>query len=227
MTIEWGKKTLNGFEGFFWLGEAFKNSKPHYFFDRMSYTKPVGPAAKKVLEAALFMSPKALPIEEMAKVIENESLLETHRIAKELLTEFNGRDSALEIVDLSGSFQMKVRSDFEENVQHMAASSEFNKSVQKTLALIAFKQPIKQSLVIKLRNNKGYDHVHLLLEKGLVSKSPFGRTFLLKTTKKFLEQFGKNALKGNEEALAKELGAQLTQETANFDDSALDVPGKP
>src|SRR3989344_5452301 len=190
MTIEWGKKTLNGFEGFFWLGEAFKNSKPHYFFDRMSYTKPVGPAAKKVLEAALFMSPKALPIEEMAKVIENESLLETHRIAKELLTEFN-------------------------------------KSVQKTLALIAFKQPIKQSLVIKLRNNKGYDHVHLLLEKGLVSKSPFGRTFLLKTTKKFLEQFGKNALKGNEEALAKELGAQLTQETANFDDSALDVPGKP
>ncbi len=193
----------------------------------MGYSKPDGPVAKKILEAALFMSPKALSTEELAKTIENESLLETHRLVKELCEEFNARDSALEIIDLSGSFQMKVRSDFEENVQHFAATSEFNKSIQKTLALIAFKQPIKQSLVIKLRNNKGYDHIHVLLEKGLISKSPFGRTFLLKTTRKFLEQFGKNALKGSEEQQAKELGAQLTQETANFDDSALDVSQAP
>ncbi|MDO8624496.1 MAG: SMC-Scp complex subunit ScpB [Candidatus Diapherotrites archaeon] len=192
----------------------------------MAFSKPSSSpqTAKKVLEAALFMSPKALPIEELSTLIESGSLLETHRLIKELVSEFNARDSALEIVDLSGAFQMKVRTDFEENVAHLAATSELNKSVQKTLALIAFKQPIKQSLVIKLRNNKGYDHVHLLQEKGLVSKTPFGRTFLLKTTKKFLGQFGKNALQGsNEEQAAKELGAQLTQETANFDDSALDA----
>lgn len=189
----------------------------------MAYSKPIGENAKKVLEAALFMSPKALSVEELAKIIENDSLLETHRLMKEEMAKFNSADSALEIVDLSGSFQMKVRSDFEENVQQLAATSEFNKSIQKTLALIAFKQPIKQSLVIKLRNNKGYDHIKNLHEKGLVSKTPFGRTFLLKTTKKFLEQFGKNALKGSEEQAAKELGAQLTQETAAFDDSHLDI----
>ncbi len=178
--------------------------------------------AKKVLEAALFMSPKALSIEELAKAIRNDSLLETHRLVKELLQDFNSRDSALEIVDLSGSFQMKVREEFEEDVQHLAASSEFNKSIQKTLALIAFKQPIKQSLVIKLRNNKGYEHVKILHEKGLVSKQPYGRTFLLKTTKKFLGQFGKNALKGETEADAKQIGEALTKATENFDDSYLD-----
>lgn len=178
--------------------------------------------SKKVLEASLFMSPKALTIEELARAIKRDSLLETHRLVKELLQEFNVRDSALEIVDLNGSFQMKVRAEFEEDVQHLAAASEFNKSVQKTLALIAFKQPIKQSLVIKLRNNKGYEHIRVLQEKGLVSKVAYGRTFLLKTTKKFLEQFGKNALKGETEADAKKIGEALAEATKNFDDSFLD-----
>ncbi len=183
--------------------------------------------AKKVLEAALFMSPKALTVEELSKAIRNDSLLETHRLVKELLQEFNSRDSALEIVDLTGSFQMKVREEFEEDVQHLAASSEFNKSIQKTLALIAFKQPIKQSLVIKLRNNKGYEHVKVLHERGLVSKVPYGKTFLLKTTKKFLEQFGKNALKGESEVDAKQIGEALTKATENFDDSYLDEKEPP
>lgn len=180
------------------------------------------PDEKKTLEAALFMSPKALTIEELAKTIGNDSLLETHRLVKSLLEEFNARDSALEIVDLSGSFQMKVREPFEDSVQHLAAASEFNKSVQKTLALIAFKQPIKQSLVIKLRNNKGYEHIKVLYEKGLISKVAYGRTFLLKTTKKFLEQFGKNAWQSDSEADAKKIGAELTKQTENFDDSFLD-----
>ncbi|MBU0636580.1 SMC-Scp complex subunit ScpB [Candidatus Micrarchaeota archaeon] len=178
--------------------------------------------SKKVLEAALFMSPKAVPIEELAKTIKNDSLLETHRLVKELLEEFNQRDSALEITDLNGSFQMRVRDDFEGDVQKFASGAEFNKSIQKTLALIAFKQPIKQSLVIKLRNNKGYEHVKVLFEKGLISKTRYGRTFLLKTTKKFLEQFGKNALKSETETEAKEIGKAMTQATANFDDSHLD-----
>jgi chromosome segregation and condensation protein ScpB len=84
----------------------------------MAFSKPGSSpqTAKKVLEAALFMSPKALPVEELAKVIESDSLLDTHRLMKELVLEFNARDSALEIADLSGAFQMKVRSDFEENV---------------------------------------------------------------------------------------------------------------
>lgn len=186
---------------------------------------------KKVLEAALFMSPKAVSTEELAKTIGGESLLNTHRLMKEVMLEFNGRDSALEIIDLSGSFQMRVREAYEDAVQHFAAGSDLNKSIQKTLALIAFKQPIKQSLVIKLRNNKGYEHIKVLHDKGLVSKQPFGKTFLLKTTKKFLEQFGKNALKGEPsvsiEEEAKKIGAELVSQTASFDDSFLDNPEEP
>ena len=149
---------------------------------------------KKVIEAALFMSPKAIPLEELAKTI-NLGPLSAKEIIEELMHDFNARNSALEIVALENSYQMRVRQEFEQNVKQFASEAEFNKSTQKTLALIAFKQPIKQSLVIKLRNVKGYDHIKTLVEKGLVAKYPAGRTFILKTTKKFLEQFGSNYFK--------------------------------
>ena len=43
--------------------------------------------------------------------------------------------------------------------------------------------------------NRGYEQIKKLVEKGLVAKYPAGRTFILKTTKKFLEQFGSNYFK--------------------------------
>lgn len=149
---------------------------------------------KKIIEAALFMSPKAIPIEELAKTI-GLGPLSAKEIIDAFLREFNARDSALEIISVENKYQMCVRKEFEPSVKQFATEAEFNKSTQKTLALIAFKQPIKQSLVIKLRNVKGYDHIKTLVEKGLVVKSPSGRTFILKTTKKFLEQFGTNYFK--------------------------------
>jgi len=149
---------------------------------------------KKVIEAALFMSPKAIPLEELAKTI-NMGPLSAREIIDAFVREFNARDSALEIVALGNAYQMHVRREFEANVKQFATEAEFNKSTQKTLALIAFKQPIKQSFVIKLRNVKGYEHIKTLVEKGLVVKFPSGRTYILKTTKKFLEQFGMNYFK--------------------------------
>jgi chromosome segregation and condensation protein ScpB len=62
----------------------------------------------------------------------------------------------------------------------------------KTLALIAYKQPINQSLVVKYRNNKAYDHLKLLLDEAFIKKEPKGRTFVLTTTTKFIEYFGKD-----------------------------------
>jgi segregation and condensation protein B len=144
---------------------------------------------KKIIEAALFMSPKAVSLEELAKSL-GKSLVDAHRLVNGFVQEFNSRDSALEIVDLDNSFQMRVKPEFHGIAKQFASEAELHKSVQKTLALIALKQPIRQSLVIKLRNNKGYDHIKLLQEKGFVTKQPYGRTFILKTTKKFLEHFG-------------------------------------
>tara|TARA_Y100000310_G_C20682421_1_gene816759 strand:+ start:2833 stop:3234 length:402 start_codon:yes stop_codon:yes gene_type:complete len=110
----------------------------------------------------------------------------------ELMKEFNARDSALEIAESDGLFQMRVKSDLEGHVQDFASENIFNKGTMKTLALIAFKQPIIQSLVIKYRNNKAYDHISHLLEEGFIARERQGRTYVLRTTKKFFEYFGKD-----------------------------------
>ncbi len=147
---------------------------------------------KKLIEAALFMSPKALSVGNLMQVV---GALEYGAVKKEvfeLMKEFNARDSALEIAESDGLFQMRVKSDLEGHVQDFASENIFNKGTMKTLALIAFKQPIIQSLVIKYRNNKAYDHISHLLEEGFIARERQGRTYVLRTTKKFFEYFGKD-----------------------------------
>lgn len=151
--------------------------------------------AKKMIQAALFMSPKALSLQDLNQVIASSSPKQTEKLAEELMQEFNALDLALEIVKFDSSYQMRVKPDFEESVSKFAAESQFRGSVMRTLALIAYKQPINQSLVVKYRNNKAYDHIARLLEEGFITKQPKGRTYVLHTTKKFLDYFGSSMQK--------------------------------
>jgi hypothetical protein len=58
-----------------------------------------------------------------------------------------------------------------------------------TLAVIAWKYPILQSEVIKIRHNKAYEHMKQLKEMGFVVKEKSGRTFKIKLTDKFFNYF--------------------------------------
>ena len=148
---------------------------------------------EKVLEAALFMSPKPLSLEALNSIAKINSRVETLGLMKELMNFYNTRKSALEIVELpSVGYQMRVKEEYEDEVQQFAQNSMFSRGVMKTLAFIAYKQPITQSVVIKYRNNKAYDHLKVLLDEGFIKKDPRGRTFVLTTTTKFIEYFGKD-----------------------------------
>ncbi len=147
---------------------------------------------EKVLEAALFMSPKPLPLEELKAIAEIDSRLQTKALLDELIYFYKTRKTALEIVESPIGYQMRVKEDYEDKVKHFAQDSMFSRGVMKTLALIAYKQPINQSLVVAYRNNKAYDHLKLLLEAGFIKREPKGRTFALTTTTKFIEYFGKD-----------------------------------
>ncbi len=147
---------------------------------------------EKILEAALFMSPKALTIDELKQIALIDSRLETKALLEELIHFYDNRKSALEIVSLPIGYQMRVKDKYEDFVSQLATDSLFSKGVMKTLALIAYKQPIEQSLVVKYRNNKAYDHLKILFENGFLKKEPKGRTYILSTTTKFIEYFGKD-----------------------------------
>jgi len=155
---------------------------------------------EKIMEAALFMSPKPLTLDELNTIAQTQSRLETKAMMNELMNFYNSRKSALEIVELPVGYQMRVKEDYEDHVQQFAQNSMFSRGVMKTLAFIAYKQPVNQSLVVKYRNNKAYDHLKLLLDEGFIKKEPKGRTFVLTTTTKFIEYFGKDFGKAKKKA---------------------------
>lgn len=145
---------------------------------------------KKTIEAALFMSPGIVSLQDLARVCRS-NVAEVRVALNELIHDYTDRDSALEIRDEEKGFRMAVRKEFEDSVMHLASSPEFHKGIMKTLAYIAYKQPVKQNEVIKFRNTKAYEHIHLLLEKGFIRRERTGKTFNIYTTKKFYQYFGK------------------------------------
>ena len=55
--------------------------------------------------------------------------------------------------------------------------------------MIAYKQPVKQSVIVKIRGNKAYDHIKRFTEQGLLNKKRVGHTSELSLTEKFHEYF--------------------------------------
>lgn len=127
-------------------------------------------------------------------------------IIRELLAklreDYEERESALRIIEKNGMWKMDVSREFANIATRLAGgSSEFTKAEQETLAIIAFKQPIKQSVIIKIRGNKAYDHTKKFSELGLIKKKKQGHTWELSLSDEFYDYFGVsepiNKLEGN------------------------------
>ncbi|MFH1587418.1 MAG: SMC-Scp complex subunit ScpB [Candidatus Diapherotrites archaeon] len=159
------------------------------------------------IEAALFMSPGKITINELIKNAKGN--VASVRIAlNQLVNEYHSRESALEIKEDEGGYRMAIREDYAGDVDHLAVSPAIHKGILKTLAFISYKQPVKQSEVINFRNSKAYDHIKVLKEKGFIRKEKSGITYNIYTTKKFHQHF--SAKKASDREL---LAVEETPET--------------
>ena len=147
---------------------------------------------KRVAEAALFMSPDAIGIEELMRVMQTEDRELVIRILEELMSDLNARNTGLEIVKVEKKYRMKVKDNYSHHVSHLAVDTEFSKATLRTLGLIAVKQPVRQSIVVRIIGNKAYDYIKLLAEKGFIKAKKQGNTKIIETTPKFESYFGKN-----------------------------------
>ena len=170
--------------------------------------------AKKLMEAALFTSPGAVSMRELAKLIES-NVAETRVMINEMIHEYEAKDTSLEIRSERDGIRMAVKEKYEGRVGHMAASPELHKGIMKTLAYIAYKQPVKQSEVINFRNSKAYEHIKLLKEKGFIKKDKKGITYIISTTPKFREYFGKNAGQGKSIEVAENIDNSESEEPSS------------
>jgi segregation and condensation protein B len=142
------------------------------------------------LEAALYVSGRALTLEELADVI-GKSQSTAQKILDNLSFEYNKREGALEVVALpKDRYVMQLRPELTPRVGKLIPGGLLSFSTLQTLVFIALKQPILQSELVALRGTHSYDHIKDLVDKKFVDATPEGRSKLLTTTQLFADYFG-------------------------------------
>lgn len=144
---------------------------------------------KYKIEAVLFTLGKFVTLEDLGKFCEIGSIGVIKEALDALKKDYENRNCALEIEEVDGKFKLNIKKEFSYLTNKLLASKEMDSPTTKTLAIIAYKQPVTQSEVIKIRGNKAYDHIKSLRENNLISAERKGRTRLLKVTSNFYEYF--------------------------------------
>ena len=145
-------------------------------------------ALKYKLEALLFSSARSMKVDELANLTK-ATPEEVREKLEEIKKDYEQRDSSIILIDEGTSFKLNVKSEHASSINQVVTETELSKTLMETLAIIAFKYPIKQSDLIKLRTNKAYDHLRELEDMGYIIRQKYGRTKLIKLTPKFFEYF--------------------------------------
>ena len=142
----------------------------------------------KRVEAAFFISGRFLGLQELVTLTDINPILLRELIEK-LIEKYN-EESGIEILEREGSWKMDVKTEYRDIVNRLATgTAEFSKAEQETLAVIAYKQPVKQSIIVKIRGNKSYEHIKHFIEIGLVRGKKSGRTKELTLSEDFYDYF--------------------------------------
>jgi len=143
----------------------------------------------KKLEAVLFISGRFLGIKDLIAYTDMNPIL-IRELMDKLIEKYYREDSALQILKKDDLWKMDVKGEYIYLVNKIATgNTEFTSAEQETLAIIAYKQPIKQSVLINIRGNKAYDHIKKLLDLGLLTAKKEGRTYMLNLTDEFYDYF--------------------------------------
>jgi len=144
---------------------------------------------KNKVEAVLFSSGKRMTVEEISNLTGIKEQDAIKQAINELKADYETRGGSVTLVEEAGGFKLNVKDHYLPLVQKIVTKTELDKPLTETLAVIAWKYPVVQSEVIKIRHNKAYDHIRILEEMGFITRSKFGRTRRLSLTEKFFEYF--------------------------------------
>jgi segregation and condensation protein B len=165
--------------------------------------------AKKI-EAILFAAGRTVSLIELKELCKEEDIEKLKNAAIEVKKKLGDEGSSILLTEEAEGYKFTVREKFLHLVQQIIPETELGRSVLETLAVIAWKQPLLQSEVIKIRSSAAYEHISELVDLGFVNKIKQGRSYVVKTTHKFAEYFDiptseevKEIFKGVEEKVGK------------------------
>ena len=113
------------------------------------------------LEALLFATGKALKPEDIAKLTGKEVKVVLDELAK-LRSWYSQQDSALIVHETPHGWKLTTKDEYHEITKKVVADTELPFPEMETLAVIAYKNPVLQSDVIKVRGACAYDQIATL-----------------------------------------------------------------
>jgi len=147
-----------------------------------------------LIEATLFIAGRFMSLQELVAItgINPITLKET---LSGLQNKYNGTNP-FTLISNAENYKLDILPEYQWLINKLASGkSEFTKAEQETLAIIAYKQPITQSVIVKIRGNKAYDHVKKFLDIGLIKSKKLSHTLQLNLNENFYDYFN---LKGKE-----------------------------
>jgi segregation and condensation protein B len=143
-----------------------------------------------LLEAALYVAGKPLDLKTLGSVVGFRSEDKVKELAGILKDKYGNDGSSLEVLELSdGRFVMQLKPHYVPHVKRLATRQLLTPGPMRTLSFIAYRQPVTQSYLAKVRGNLTYSHVRQLREMGLIGEERLGRTKVLRTTANFADYF--------------------------------------
>lgn len=155
---------------------------------------------KSILESLLFVSDKAITVENLASILEVEPEL-IEKTLHEMRAEYEKHNRGFQLRSVAGKWALFTNPANHQYVECYLSSGDFRRLTQaalETLAIIAYKQPVTKAYINDIRGVNSEGSVATLLQKGLIkergkAKSP-GGPMTYGTTRKFLEQMNINSL---------------------------------
>jgi len=143
--------------------------------------------SEEKVEAALFIAARFLNLQDLIMLTDINPIM-----LKETLKKLEKKYSrgAIRLLTRNESWKMDVAEKYHFLINRLATgAAEFTRAEQETLAVIAYKQPVKQSVIINIRGNKSYEHIKKFREIGLVHAKQVGHTLELNLSEEFYEYF--------------------------------------
>jgi segregation and condensation protein B len=143
-----------------------------------------------LIEAALYVAGKPIDLKTLGSILGFRSEDKVKELARKLKDKYGSEGSSLEVLELSdGRFVMQLKPQYVQHVKRLATRQLLTPGPMRTLSFIAYRQPVTQSYLAKVRGNLTYSHVKQLRETGLVAEEKLGRTKMLRTTPNFADYF--------------------------------------
>jgi segregation and condensation protein B len=140
---------------------------------------------KRLVEAALFMSSRAMSLEEFRTLTGIGALGYIQGVLAELKKDYDERGSAVEIQESEGKYSMRVRADILPRVRQFAQDTEISKGALRTLAYLSKHDGMLKSELVRKIGTQAYLDVRELVEAGFLKAQKAGRTKKLTLTDKF------------------------------------------